>query len=406
MKSISKKVMAGLGVGAMSLSIWAPSSEAAAPENNRYYSIHLQANPNIAWDVYKQWESDNAGMRLFNNGFQDNEEFVFFQLDGGSYAIVNKNSGKPVGIGDAFIWTDGVRDFPALNNQTLKQTNWTGSPNEQWYLRDKGNNNYEIVHQGTGKVASHAWNQIHGPHSAEYVDLDDSNPSDPHRVFNIAKNPLNALGPEFPIPGFDHGTFSLPTLPAVGTRPKAPDYDKTGGIDQQLSETSESAVVGASLIPCIMVKDNSASDKTKIHNSPYYVLEKEEYWEKVRSEIVSAGGTSKYTVKRGISTTDQQKMTETLGMSFGFDLGLKFGDSSLAIKSSVSKTLQTEVSKSSTETKEETKDKTFVSQSNKNTGLTVYQLVTRYTLKRTDGSTVSPSWSIRNDEQTLDRTIN
>ncbi|MEN6662124.1 Uncharacterized protein BCRIVMBC845_06493 [Bacillus cereus] len=374
----------------MSLSIWAPSSQAAAPANNEYHSIHLAANANIVWDVYKQWESDNAGIRLFNNGIQDNEQFVFFPLDGGAYAIVNKKSGKPVGIGSAYMWTDGVRDAFILNDQTLKQTNWTGSPNEQWYLRDKGNNNYEIVNQGTGKVASHSWNGYHGLFSAEYVDLDESNPSDNHRLFHI--------------PGA-RSTFSLPELPAVGTRPNAPEYNTSGAIDQQLPQTSNSVVVGASLIPSIMVKDNGASDYTKIHNSPYYVLVKEEYWEKVRSEIIPAGATSKYTVKSGVSEIDQKKMSDTLAMSFGSDLGLKFGESSLSIKSSVSRTIQTEVTKTSTNATEETEEKSIPSIPGKNTGFTAYQLVTKYTVKRTDGSVVTDPSIVRDSKQTIARTI-
>lgn len=42
-----KKVMAGLAVRAMDLSIWAPVSQAATPEKNQFYTIHLVANSNI-----------------------------------------------------------------------------------------------------------------------------------------------------------------------------------------------------------------------------------------------------------------------------------------------------------------------------------------------------------------------
>ncbi|MED1047325.1 toxin [Bacillus mycoides] len=390
MKSISKKVMAGLGVGAMSLSIWAPSSQAAAPANNEYHTIHLAANSNIVWDVYKGWDSDNAGIILYNGDRGDNEQFVFFPLDGGAYAIVNKSTGKPVGLGNAYIWSDGVRDAMSNNDQGLRQTNWTGAASEQWYLRDKGNNNYEIVNQGNGKVASWAWNQIRGAHSRDYVDLDESNPSDNDRLFNIPAA---------------RSTFSLPTLPPVGTRPNAPEYNTSGSIDQQLPQTSNSVVVGASLIPSIMVKDNGASDYTKIHNSPYYVLVKEEYWEKVRSEIIPAGATSKYTVKSGVSEIDQKKMSDTLAMSFGSDLGLKFGESSLSIKSSVSRTIQTEVTKTSTNATEETEEKSIPSIPGKNTGFTAYQLVTKYTVKRTDGSVVTDPSIVRDSKQTIARTI-
>ncbi|SDZ44649.1 RICIN domain-containing protein [Bacillus sp. 166amftsu] len=385
MKSISKKVMAGLLVGATSLSIWAPSSQ-AAPANNAYHTIHLAANSNIVWDVYRGWDSDDAGILLYNGDRGDNEQFVFFPLDGGTYAIVNKNSGKVVTTGSGWIAPNTM----SHSSEALKQARWTGAATDQWYLRDKGNNNYEIVNQGYGKVASYARAGI-GPLATDFVDLDDSNPYDNDRLFHI--------------PAAARSTFSLPTLPAIGTRPNAPVYNTNGSTDQQLPQTSESAVVAATLIPCIMVKDNSASDYTKIHNSPYYVLEKEEYWEKVSSEIVPAGGTSKYTVKRGVSTVDQQKMTDTLAMNFGADLGLKFGDQSLSLKYGISKTLQTEVSKTSTDATEETKDKTFTSKSDKDTGLTVYQLVTKYTLKRTDGSAVSSSWSVRDGNQTLERTI-
>lgn len=391
MKFLSKKVMTGLLVGATTLSIWAPSSQAATPEKNSYHSIHLTANQNIAWDVFKGWTSDDAGIILWDGERKDNEQFAFFPLDGGAYAIVNKNSGKPVGIngGNARYYSDGVRDLSPFNDEALRQTNWTGSPTQQWYLRDKGNNNHEIVNQGNGKVASWAgFRHVSG--YLDYVDLDESNPSDNNRLFQISAA---------------RSTFSLPNVPAVGTRPNAPDYDPNGRIDQQLSQTSESVVVGTSLIPSIMVNDNGMSDYTKIHTSPYYVLVKEEYWEKAYSDIIPAGGSRKYSLKTGVSTVDQQKMTETLNMSFGADLGLKFGDSSLSIKSSVSKTLQTEISKTTTNATEELFEKTTPSVTDKNTGVTEYQLTTKYTLKRTDGSAVSAPWIVKDSKQTILRTI-
>ncbi|MFB5253668.1 RICIN domain-containing protein [Bacillus mycoides] len=394
MKSISKKVMAGLGVGAMSLSIWAPSSEAAAPENNRYYSIHLKANNNLAWDV-RGGSTDIAEIDLYNTSSRgDNEQFVFFPLDGGAYAIVNKNSGKPV--------TPGVL---MGNSGVLGQTSWTGSATQQWYLRDKGNNNYEIVNQGNGQVASYGSNGISGPARIEWVDLDESNPSDNDKVFNIAKNGLGALADSFPGLFPDYGTFSLPTLPAVGTRPNAPDYNTSGANDQQLPQTSNSVVVGASLVPCFMVKDSQASDYTKIHNSQYYTLVKEEYWDKTFSAVIPAGLTRNYTFKTGMTTVDQQKMTDTLSMKIGADFGLKFGDASAAIKSEITKTIQTEISTTNTEATEETITSSVTSEPGKTTGYTEYQLATKYTLKRADGSVVSDPWVVKNNKITVARKI-
>ncbi|MEH7051417.1 RICIN domain-containing protein [Bacillus pseudomycoides] len=394
MKSISKKVMAGLLVGATSLSIWAPASQAAAPENNRYYSLHLAADTALKWDVYGNSPNDEAGILLYNGSFGDNEQFVFFPLDGGLYAIVNKNSGKAVTIGGGYV---GDNDF-SFNSEGLIQSKWTGAAANKWYLKDKGNNNYEIVNQGYGKVASYARVGITGP---KYVDLDDSNPSDNDRLFKIQKSAL-PLPDGVQLPGWpEYGTFSLPQLPATGTRPDAPNY--TGGIDQQLPKVSDSVVVGASLIPCIMVNDNQASDYTKIHNSPYYTLVKEEYWDKTYSAVIPAGVTHKYSFTTGMSSVDQQKMTDTLSMSIGADFGLSFGAASASLKTQISRTIQTEITSTNTNASEETVTRDVQSEPGKTTGFTEYQLATRYTLKRADGSIVSDPWVVKNNKITITR---
>ncbi|MGM2864566.1 RICIN domain-containing protein [Bacillus cereus group sp. Bce021] len=374
MKFLSKKAMTGLLVGATSLSIWAPASQ-AAPADNQYYSINLKANTNLVWDVNGNTTED-AQILLYDGSRSDNEQFVFFQLDGGAYAIVNKNSGKPVRAGSAF------------NSNILSQQNWTGNSAEKWYLRDQGSNNYEIVNQGNGRVASYGSNGISGPAWQGWVDLDDSNPSDSDRVFYI---------------GNSYGTVQKPTLPAKGTRPDAPDYNSTGPIDQQLPQTSEAVVVGASLLPCIMVNDNQASAYTKIHNSPYYTLVKEEYWDKTFSAVIPAGLTRNYSFKTGMTSTDQQKMTDTLSMKIGADLGFKFGDTSASLKSEISRTLQTEISTTNSEATEETITSTVTSEPGKTTGFTEYQLATKYTLKRADGSIVSDPWVVKNNKITIAR---
>ncbi|MGH0544808.1 RICIN domain-containing protein [Bacillus cereus] len=398
MKSVSKKVMAGLAVGAMSLSIWAPASQAASPEKNRYYSIHLKSNPKLAWDVSGNSLDNDRAIVLWNTSSRgDNEQFVFFPLDGQNYAIVNKNSGKPVTFGEGG-WLEGYNGLPGRDN--LQQKSWTGSPTEQWYLRDQGSNNYEIVNQGNQKVASYSWTGTLAQY-VESVDLDESNPSDSDRVFNIAKNGFGGVGGDIQIPGFnfDYGTFSLPTLPATGTRPNAPDYE---GADpnQQLPQTSSSVVVGASLVPCIMVNDSQTSDYTKIHNSPYYTLVKEEYWDKAASTVLTPGATQSVAFKTGMSSSDQQKMTETLSMKVGADFGLKFGDKTAALKAEISKTLQTETSTTNTELSEDTVTHNFKDEVGKDTGYTLYQLATKYTLKRADGSVVSGSWTVKNNKIT------
>nr|QOS14456.1 putative insecticidal protein [Bacillus thuringiensis] len=343
----------------------------------------MAANANLVWDVAGNSPDNERAILLYNGSRGDNEQFLFFPLDGGAYAIVNKNSGKPVAAGGATFVDAGI--LPGREN--LQQRSWTGGSAEQWYLRDKGNNNYEIVNQGYGKVASYAW-QGTLAQNWEHVDLDESNPSDNDRLFHI--------------PAAASSTFSLPTLPAVGTRTVAPDYTP-GDINQQLPQTSNSVVVGASLIPCIMVKDSQVSDYTKIHNSPYYTLVKEEYWEQTFSKVIQPGLGEDYSYKTGVSSVDQQKMTDTLSMKIGADLGLKFGQQSASIKSEISRTIQTEISTTNTEATEETRSYKATGEPGKATGYTQYQLATKYTLKRADGSTVSDPWIVKNDKITVTR---
>lgn len=394
MKSISKKVMAGLLVGATSLSIWAPISEAAAPENNRYYNIMLKSNQKKVWNVSQASNDNDRAILLWQGGSADNEKFAFFQLDGGAYAIVNKNSGKIVTFGDN-TWF-GDKSLLA-DNDGLQQQSWNGEAKQKWNLRDLGDNNYEIMNQGNGKVASYAWDGTLAQY-VEYVDLDNSNPSDADRVFTLFNGTVNIFGQNLT---FFNDTFSVPNLPATGARPDAPSY--TGGVDQQLPQTSNSVVVGASLIPCIMVNDNQASDYTKIHNSPYYTLVKEEYWDKTFSAVIPAGLTRNYSFKTGMTSVDQQKMTDTLSMKIGADLGLKFEQQSASIKTEVSRTLQTEISTTNTEATEETVTSTVTSEPGKTTGYTEYQLATKYTLKRSDGSIVSDPWVVKNNKITIAR---
>ncbi|MDR4190902.1 toxin, partial [Bacillus pseudomycoides] len=386
-------------------SIWAPASQAATPENNRYYSIHLKSNPKKVWDVYQNKTYDNAGILLYDGSHGENEQFVFFPLDDGKYAIVNRNSGKPVGIGDPIANDDGVRRMTLFNNEGLRQESWTGAPDQQWYLRNQGGNSYEIVNQGYGKVASYAWAGTLAQ-NWEYADLDESNPSDSDRVFNISNNPFGTENDPFEAMSLNmkYGTFSLPKLPATGTRPDVPAYNDGAGPYQQLPQTSNSVVVGASLVPCIMVTDSQASEYTKMHNSPYYTLVKEEYWDKAASAVIPSGATQNISFKTGMTSTDQQKMTETLSMKVGADLGLKFGDQTASLKAEISKTLQTEISTSNTEVTEDMVATSLTGEAGKTTGYTIYQLATKYTLKRADGSTVSGSWIVKKQEGNNNKT--
>ncbi len=387
MKLLSKQVVAGLLVGAMSLSSFTVGSF-AAPDANKYYQIKLKSDLNKVWDVVQGEQGNNQAILLYEAHKGDNQKFMFFPLDGDLYAIVNKNSGKVVRVSGNKPQFGG--DAMMDKSEVLTQNTWTGAADQQWYFRDLGGYYYEIVNQGYGKVASYAYtgNLIS---NAEFVDLDNSNPSDDKRVFSISTF---------------NDSITLPTLPTIGERPAAPDYDYYGDVGQKLPKTTTPVVVGASLVPCIMVNDGQTSDYTKIHTSPYYTLVKEEYWDQVYTAVIPSGATNSYTFKTGVTNTDQQKMTYTLSMKIGADLGLKFSDQTAALKFEIARTIQTEVSTTSAELSETTVQRTVTGEAGKPaTGFTEYQLATKYSLYRQDGTMVSNPWVVKDNQTTVARKI-
>ncbi|MCR8842571.1 RICIN domain-containing protein [Paenibacillus sp. SC116] len=369
MNFLSKKALSLLMVGAMSLSFWAPVSEAAVPEKNQYYNVKLKADLNKQWDNPNSSQSNNSGVNLHYAHNGDNQKYVFFPLDGGLFAIVNKSSGK-------------ATSFANWDTEQLVQQTWTGATRQQWYLRSQGNNDFEIVNQENGKVASFG-----SRGSEEFVDLDHANPSDPNRLFRLSAA---------------NSSITLPTLPAIGTRPIAPVYT-TGNVDEQLPDTSSSAVVGATLLPFIVVQDNQASDYTKINTSPYYVLVKEEYWEKTFSAVVPAGLTYNYSFTSGVSSEDQRTLTDTLSITVGADFGFAFKAITASIRTEITKSLQTTVSSTTSKATEETVSSSVTNPSGVTTGYTGYQLVTKYTLKRADGTLVQEPWIVKNNKITIAR---
>ncbi|PEQ68109.1 RICIN domain-containing protein [Bacillus cereus] len=343
--------------------------------NNVYYVIALKANDLLVWDIKGESRDNGVPVLLYQSRQSDNQLFLFFELDNGKYAIVNYNSGKCIYF-DYRIYSPGLG---------AGQTKWTGADSQQWYLRsvDPSHNQYEIVNQGFGTVASYA-----GDGSVKYVDSDDANPSDPDRVFGI--NPTT----RYPI--------TLPTLPAIGTRPAVPDYFSSPY--DTMPATSASQIVGASLIPCIMVNDGQQADYTKIQNSPYYKLIKEEYWEQTYSLVLAPNQKRGYSYTTGTSSVDQTRMTNTLNMEIGADFGLKFNDVTAKISGKISRTIQTEVSTTNQQSVSETKsDEINNGTSNYTIGYTQYQLVTKYTLYRMDGTAVSNPFISKNDKIAVTR---
>ncbi|WP_423747700.1 hypothetical protein [Bacillus cereus] len=96
---------------------------------------------------------------------------------------------------------------------------------------------------------------------------------------------------------------------------------------------------------------------------------------------------------------DQTRMTNTLNIEIGADFGLKFNNVTSNISGKITKTIQTEVSSTNQQSVSETKsDEISNDTSNYTIGFTQYQLVTKYTLYRMDGTAVSNPFISKNDK--------
>ncbi|PEQ68089.1 hypothetical protein CN469_04415 [Bacillus cereus] len=138
---------------------------------------------------------------------------------------------------------------------------------------------------------------------------------------------------------------------------------------------------------------------TKIQNSPYYKLIKEEYWEQTYSLVLGPSQKRSYSYVTGTSSVDQTRMTNTLNIEIGADFGLKFNNVTSNISGKITKTIQTEVSSTNQQSVSETKsDEISNDTSNYTIGFTQYQLVTKYTLYRMDGTAVSNPFISKNDK--------
>ncbi|MEC2866938.1 hypothetical protein BK767_01865 [Bacillus thuringiensis serovar kyushuensis] len=189
-------------------------------------------------------------------------------------------------------------------------------------------------------------------------------------------------------------SFTMPTLPELKPQPSSPVYSESGGEGQAMPDTSEKAVVAATLFPAVMVRNNSWSLSTQMRYSPYYILEKQQYWKKVVNLSFAPGESKTTTYKYGMRETDQTTMHNTISMTVGMDSGVNIEGVTESMKGEITNSLEiteshtTELMKDYDETI--TISNPFQKQSMQ---YAKYILTTEFVLKRTDGS-VADSWSM------------
>ncbi|AXY11317.1 hypothetical protein CUC43_32395 (plasmid) [Bacillus thuringiensis LM1212] len=336
-------------------------------EKGRPYKIALRANRNVVWDVYENRLESSWPIAIHRRHNGLNQEFYFFALDGGKYAIVARSSGLSV---DAYS-SLGV----------VYQNRSNGGNRQQWYLQDAPDSSVEIVSQDWGQVAS--FGSYGG--TGDLVDLDYINPSDPDRTWYL--EPINYQAP-------------LPQL--VPTKPLGGPPQYSAGPYEVLPDQTEAVTVSNAILPCILVNDGSVPPNVKIQQSPYYLMTKQQFWQKIAFGTVAPNSKRIFSYKTGATAIDQKSMSDTLSITVGGDFGLQFKGASASAKFEISRQIQTVIS-STNESMTEYGDSIEYDNSAGTTlkGVSLYQLVTRYAAYRTNGTSVSDPWTFLDNKSTV-----
>ena len=294
-------------------------------------------------------------------------EWILFPTSDGSYLIVNRVSGLALlagnyGVGgDRHVWQYPLNTLGSHSPDAFK-----------WGLvKDKNNAAaYRIINRATGyALLPGNWGATDENLVWQYpVSETGSN----ENAFLWTLDPTDVLVVPTLRPGEDDGV-------------RPPDIPRLTSMTDTPPTVSESWVVAEVLVPFMYVNDGAVS--YQLLTTPYYVLSREQYWE--RSKITEFDGQTSNTftqeVTTGISETSSRSLENELKITIAADASFSYGGASVALKTELQNTLKISESTSQSQTHEEKKTVTITLPSVRCRVLT-WQLVESFTLLRGDRS--------------------
>lgn len=339
-------------------------------KQNQFYQIYSPYSDKKV--VIKDADVKNGTTVIQWDSGEDNAEWIIYPMDGDSYILGNKNSGKMMVIKDA----------NTANGTPLVQWD-SGEANANWNFIKNADDSYLIRSQLSGKMM--VIKDAGKGNGTPIVEWDSHNGNG---VWN-----LHPTG----------NTFTIPTLPEVQELPDSPEYSESGGEGQSLPSETEPVTIGADLIPAVMVTDNQWTKPLQMRYSPYYILEKRQYWSKIVNLSLAPGESQTTSYKYGVTITDQSTIENTLNLSFGSDAGLSFKGITKSKKRDISNSLHMSETHSSTRMTESDQSVTMQNPfQDSSMNYAKYILVNQFVLTRTDG-TVANIWTM-SDNMTVHTT--
>ncbi len=338
------------------------------------------------------------------------QKFLIVSLDdSGHYAIISRESGLCFSVIDR-----------SGRLQIIQRKYTDDDDSQKWRLKPIGGINdsiYFIIPKLSGDevmcISLTDGNEV-GIDSLDY-----SQPDEQHQAWNITE----VDGEQILLPPLK-GTNESYTSYGNITR----DLPELKGHRDYLPPSTEPRLVSEIYVPFIYVNDSYlSSPKSKINESPYYILKLEQFWKKTNVDMNPGTSDRKVTFwyKTGISESQLSEMTRTLGKSIskevqksqefsvsyqeptvkaefegfgversgGFSGGYKRANSRIYRQSQdLQETSKNVTSKDISEERTFTEERSYLKGDNVIEAL--YTLVDRYTLLRMDESIVD-SWDIQ-----------
>ncbi|MFV1457082.1 hypothetical protein [Bacillus mycoides] len=303
----------------------------------------------------------------------ESQLFVFYQTDTGNFVIANRGNGRVLEMVE-------VPGGDPLWHQLLVSRLYENKPTQMFQRRVVNNTDFLLTTTFN--------NGIFGIQNCN------NNPN-PFQIYTTVNETESV--------GFRNNTYrfrpennqpiGLPSLRSGETLGPLPAlrYLQDSGLSPA---EAPRAVVGSALLPCIFVND-VLTLPARMQQSPYYVLEYRQYWHRLWSDIIPAGGDSWVQEITGMlgGAPAQANMRRIIDMSIAPDLGIRFGTQSTPFSIKIAEGLRRSRSSANQDIGETNDRVRYTNSTNQATRFARFALGHEYVLKRMDGRIMN-TWTV------------
>ncbi|TPG88410.1 hypothetical protein EEL32_09690 [Brevibacillus laterosporus] len=333
----------------------------------------------------KDSEEEGANLIIYYTA----DPYLLFYLD------EERNNGILVSRRTGFVI--GVQDGSNKDGELIIQCEWDGEPYSIWEIKDsKYGNVIRFRNKNSGKMMA----------VKDEEDCDAGNNANcfGDRIIQSDED-YNAYKQMWSFMSTNKGMAQkyTPDPEIMGQVGAFPTY--TESAQQQLVDRTPDRIISYTHIPCIMVNDNNWPLDFKIKQSPYYTLEKHQYWSKSYNHILEPGADKIETLELGIEENRSEDFEKKVNISIEIDmksgLGLFFDKLTLPLKATISQELKVHILESRKDTYKKTVQTKLTNPLKEPRGFTGYVLVNKFLLRRADGTLVDTAgWEVEDPSMT------